>query len=169
MKSIFQFLMIAFFAICFTSCGGDDDEIQTSSSDKEIDVIWKSLNGSYKGVYYISNTDNVWYSETISFHPYSETKSVMSIIDGSITAYGTADIADTRFLDISGIEHYYYSIVIKYKGAEPYISFYEYNEESGYITNKEDRRNIADITPTSFRMWGYGLTEENNSHTYNKE
>ena len=95
--------MIAFFAICFTSCGGDDDEIQTSSSDKEIDVIWKSLNGSYKGVYYISNTDNVWYSETISFHPYSETKSIMSSFDGSITAYGTADIADTRFLDISGI------------------------------------------------------------------
>ena len=152
---------------CLAACGGEDDT-QTSTISKEVEAIWKAINGSYKGVYYISGTDNIWYTETITFHPYSEPKPLISVLDGEVTAFGTADIADTRFIDITGIEQYYYSIVVKYQGATPYISFYKYGDD-GSIINKEDRRNISDVSSSSFKMWGYGLTEENNSHTYIKE
>lgn len=163
-KTIYLFAVILF----MVACKGEENEPQNSAVSKEVNSIWKALNGSYKGVYYIFDTENIWYTETITFHPYSETKQLSSVVDGNITAFGTADIADTRFLEISGVYHCYYSIVVKYQGATPYISFYKYGED-GSIINKEDRRNIADISSLSFRMWSYGLTEENNSHIYNKE
>lgn len=165
MKKVVLFLSMA---LCLAACGGDDDEPMVNPTNSEIESIWKSLNGAYKATYYISNTDNIWYTETIDFHPYEKTKRIIPIYEDKCDAYGTADITDTRFFSIVGVEHYYYSIVVKYQGAQPYISFYKY-DENGNITNKEDRRIIADITPASFRMWGYGLTEENNTHTYNKE
>ena len=156
-------------SLCLISCGGDEDESVVETKNSEVEHIWKNVDGAYTATYYISGTDNVWYTETIDFHPYDTPKSILPLFEDKCDAFGTADITDTRFFDIVGIEHYYYSIVVKYQGAQPYISFYKYDEESGNITNKEDRRLVADVTSASFRMWGYGLTEENNSHTYSKE
>ena len=165
MKRILFFIAsVLFLASC--SSGGDDEPQQTTN--KDIAEIWHSLNGSSMGTYYLMNTDNLWYTETITFHPYSEPREILPIFESKCLAYGTAYIVDTRFFDISGTAHCYYSIDVRYSGATPTISFFKYGDD-GSITDKEDKRNIRILDSGTITIWSYGLSEKENSHNYIKQ
>lgn len=150
-----------------SSCSSSDNEEPQKSVDIEVNEIWHSISGSYKGSFYIMNTDNLWYTETITFHPYSEPKEITPLFDSKCMAYGVADISDTRFLDISDVSHSYYSIKVKYSGAVPTITFYEYGD-GGDIINKGDERNIR-VSGSDIFLWSYGLTEKENAIRYIKQ
>lgn len=156
-------------ALLLSSCSSDGGgDIEKFSVNQEVANIWQSLNGTYIGTYYLFNTDNIWYTETITFHPYSEPREIHPVFEDKCLAYGTADIVDTRFYDISGTAHCYYSIQVKYTGAVPTISFFKYGDNGG-ITDKEDKRNIRIVNAQTFAAWDYGLTETENSHNYIKQ
>lgn len=157
-------------AICLTlfACSSDDD-LNPKTESTTVQSIWNTLNGTYKGVFYLmGNSDKIWYTETICFHPYEKTKEIFSFLEGNFIAYGTADILDSRIENISGVEHFYYSINKKYEGATPTISFYKMSDD-GSVINREDRRNIKNWSTSSFKMWSYGLTENENSVIYTKQ
>lgn len=155
-------LCLALFA-----CSGDDGP-QTIPDSATVRSIWKTLDGSYQSVFFVMNMEKVWYTETVTFHPYAEPREIFSVLDGKIKAYGTADILDTRFQEISGVGHFYYSINQTYEGATPTISFYE-RAGDGSVSNREDRRNVKDWCESSFKMWSYGLTEAENAVIYIKD
>lgn len=62
---------------------------------------------------------------------------------------------------ILGEEYIYFSLSTSPSGEEQTISFYKYDPDSGYLTNKEDKRIITIINNSSFKMRAYGLTKEN--------
>ena len=163
-------ILFAIVATAFIACSSNDNPT-TPKFSKDVQELWATLNGSYKGVFYLMNTDKVWYTETIKFTPYSEPKQIYPIYTydiGDIFAFGTAEIDDTRFTNISGKSTCYYVIQDTYNNKLT-ITFYEYNPESGNIIGDEDKRSITNWSSTKFDMWGYGLTEAENSITYSKQ
>lgn len=165
MKRLLFLMMIA---VTMFSCSSSDNDEQVNPVQDEINNIWKSLKGTYKGTYYVLNTDNVWYTETITFHPFSEPKEILPIYDKKCMAYGTVDILDTRFDYISETSHSYYSIGLSYLGAIPTITFYEYNSDSGDIINKGDLRTIW-ISGGDIYLGGYGLTKMEDAVKYERQ
>lgn len=162
-------ILYLFIAVLFVACS-NDDEPTTPEISKNVQELWSVLNGSYKGTFYLMNTDKVWYTETIKFTPYSEPKQIYPPYTydiGDIYAFGIAEIEDTRFTDISGNSTCYYVIQDTYNKMT--ITFYEFNPDSGNIVGDEDKRSIANWSSAKFDMWGYGLTESENSITYNKQ
>lgn len=163
----FYLILIAIVAV---GCSSESEPVLPQVNETVKD-IWQTLNGSYTGTFYVMDTDVVWYTETIDFKPYDEPRRIYPMYtydSGEIYAYGTAEINDTRFFDISGISNCYYVIKSAYEGAIPTISFYEYDAKSGNITNDEDKRNIKEWSSSQFRMWDYGSTEKENSVIYRK-
>ena len=161
--------LLAVIALLVSSCSSNDDGQSEPQLNQDVKTIWQTLNGSYKGTFY--HFESKWYDETITFHPYSAPKLIYPIYstdNGDTYSFGTADIDDTRYTSISGTKHYYYSIKTAYDGATPTISFYQYDTESGTITNKEDKRYIKNWSSTSFNMWSYGLSEAENTTEYKK-
>lgn len=161
--------LLAVIALLVSSCSSNDDGQSEPQLNQDVKTIWQTLNGSYKGTFY--HFESKWYDETITFHPYSAPKLIYPIYStdkGDTYVFGTADIDDTRYTSISGTKHYYYSIKTAYDGATPTISFYQYDTESGTITNKEDKRYIKNWSSTSFNMWSYGLSEAENTTEYKK-
>jgi hypothetical protein len=153
------------------ACSDDDEPSQTNTIPVAVESAWGTLRGTYSTTFYVLKTENVWYTETITFKPYSERKVITPIFTsekGTVYAYGEADIVDTRYVKISGTSKCYYSLNAAYDGAPLTISFYQYATDSGESWGSEDKRNIKNITSNSFSMWGYGLTETENSHIYAK-
>lgn len=167
---------LIFLATIFLFACSDSTEQQTAQPmDKSIKEVWAALQGSYMGTYYIMNTDKVWYTETITFKPYSDLVRIIPIYttqEGEVYAYGEAEIEDTRFTNISGISHCYYVINNTYQNNTLTLSFYEFDPESDNVVNiinDEDKRNIKEWSSSQFKMWGYGLTEAENSVIYEKQ
>lgn len=169
MRKVLSLLTII--AMFVSSCSSNDDGGQSEPQlNQDVKTVWQTLNGSYTGTFY--HFESKWYDETITFHPYTTPKLIYPIYStekGDTYAFGTADIDDTRYTSISGTKHYYYSIKTAYDGATPTVSFYEYDTESGTITNKEDKRYIKNWGSTSFNMWSYGLSETENTTEYKKK
>lgn len=165
MKRILSILLLS---LCLTACSKDDNP--QPSMIGEVKQIWQTLNGRYAGFHEDKLSSAASYTETIVFQPYSEPKEIkpMVILFPDFTAYGTAVITDTRFEEISGSSTCYYSIDVKYEGAIPTISFFEYGTD-GEVINSEDKRNIKVIDASSFKMWDYGLTEAENAIIYTKQ
>ncbi len=149
MKRIFAGLLLS--VIYLTSCskGGS---MPSSEADATVQRLRQVLSGPFVGTYRIMNTENIWYTERIVFSPYNETKEIIPIFEHKFHAYGTAEIEDSRFMAISGVQHCYYTIGVKYEGAVPTVSFYEYDPKTGNVINREDRRNIIPVDEHSFEM-----------------
>lgn len=163
-----KLLPLLLLSICIAACSKDDNpKPETNEAVKE---IWSSLNGTYSGFHEDKLSSAGSYTETIIFRPYSEPREIKPtvILFPDFTAYGTAVITDTRFEAISGSSTCYYSIDVKYEGATPTISFFEYGTD-GEVINSEDKRNIKLIDARSFKMWDYGLTEAENAIIYTKQ
>lgn len=165
MKKILSILLLS---ICFAACSKDDNP--QPNMNEAIKQVWQALNGRYVGFHEDKLSAAGSYTETIVFQPYSEPKEIKPtvILFPDFTAYGTAIITDIRFEEISGSLTCYYSIDVKYDGAIPTISFFEYGAD-GEVTNNEDKRNIKVIDASSFSMWNYGLTEAENAIIYAKQ
>ena len=146
-----KLLSILFLSLCVAACSKDD--APQPEMNETVKQIWQTS-----------------YTETIVFQPYSKPKEIKPtvILFPDFTAYGTAVITDTRFEEISGSSTCYYSIDVKYEGATPTISFFEYGTD-GEVVNREDKRNIKVIDASSFKMWDYGLTEAENAIIYAKQ
>lgn len=165
MRRILPILLLFF---CFTACSKDDNP--QPSMNEDVKQIWQTLSGKYTGFHEDKLSSAASYTETIVFQPYSEPKEIKPIVIlfPDFTAYGTAVITDTRFEAIRGSSTCYYSIDVKYEGAIPTISFFEYGT-GGSVVNSEDKRNIKVINATSFKMWDYGLAETENAIIYTKQ
>lgn len=153
-------------SVIVSGCSKDDDD-PAQDIEKEIYSITQILNGKFVGSLY-SSTTNTTETEEITFFPYSSTKDITSIFDGTIKVYGTAIV--TKYTNDHLFEmtnNCYYSVNVDYIGAQPTVSFYPYHE-SGEINNREDKRIITILSNTSFKMRDYGLTE-NNDKTFTKE
>lgn len=138
-----KLLSVLFLSICAAACSKDDTP--QPEIDKTVKQIWQTLDGKYTGVHEDKLSLAGSYTETIVFQPYSETKEIKPtvILFPDFTAYGTALITDTRFEEISGSSTCYYSIDVKYEGATPIISFFEYGAD-GEVVNREDKRRECD-------------------------
>lgn len=163
-----KILPILLFSLCCMACSKDDNT--PPEMDETVKEIWQTLNGTYVGFHEDKLSTAGSYTETIVFRPYAEPKEIKSVVIlfPDFTAYGTAVITDTRFEEISGSSTCYYSIDVKYEGATPTISFFEYGTD-GDVINSEDKRNIEVIDASSFKMWDYGLTEAENAIIYTKQ
>lgn len=168
MTDMKKLLILVFAALCFTACGNDDEPEATPTITKEIREVWSSLSGTYSTTFYVLNTDNVWYTETITFKPYSAPEKFVPIMTdkrGDIYAYGTADIQDTRFTSITGTSHCYYCLGYSSTGKLT-ITFYQYANDSGESWGREDERSIRLLSASEFEMWSYGTSEAENVHKY---
>ena len=146
------------FAVVISGCSKNDDTI-SQNIDKEIAAIVQVLNGKFVGSLYSSVT-NTTETEELVFSPYSAPKDVMSILDGTIKAYGTAIVTkytDDHLLEIT--KNCYYSVNVDYIGAQPTISFYPYSE-NGEINNREDKRIITILSNDSFKMRDKTFTKQ---------
>lgn len=163
-----KLLSILFLSFCAAACSKDD--APQPEMNAAVKQIWQALDGTFVGVHEDKLSAAGSYTETIVFHPYSEPEEIKPtvILFPDFTAYGTAVITDTRFEEISGSSTCYYSIDVKYEGATPTISFFEYGTD-GEVINSEDMRNIKVINASSFKMWDYGLTEAENAIIYAKQ
>lgn len=161
-----KLLSILFLSLCIAACSKDDTP--KPEMNETVKQIWQTLNGKYVGEY--TSFGNPYQTEEIIFSPYTEPKEILPLYEKKCLAFGSAQIKiKTASLEFDGI--YYYSIDVKYSGAIPTISFHEYDEDSGYVINKEDKRNIRLINSTSIKMWSYGLTEDGsgNAVIYTKQ
>ena len=159
-----------FAALCLTSCSGDDEPETRPEISKEVRELWSALSGTYTTTYELLNTGKVWYTETITFTPYSEPKKILPPVTdkrGDIYAYGTADIVDTRFTSISGTSRCYYCFGTSATGKTT-ITFYEYANDNGQGWGREDERSIRLLSSDSFQMWPYGMSEAENIQTYTR-
>lgn len=161
-----KILSILIFFLCCTACSKENETPpEMSGTVKE---IWQTLNGTYIGFHEDKLSPAGSYTETIIFRPYSELREILPIYEQKCMAFGSAEITDTRFVEIRGSTTCYYSLDEAYSGAIPTISFYEYGD-NGSIINREDRRNIRLIDASSFKMWNNGSTETENSITFTKQ
>ena len=135
-----KLLSILFLSLCIAACSKDDTP--KPEMNETVKQIWQTLNGRYIGFHEDKLSSAGSYTETIVFQPYSEPEEIKPtvILFPDFTAYGTAVITDTRFEEISGSSTCYYSIDVKYEGAIPTISFFEYGTD-GEVVNSEDQRN----------------------------
>lgn len=146
------------------ACSKSED---AQSTDKEVAAVSQVLNGKFVGTLY-SSTTNTTETEEMTFSPYSSTKEMTSTLDGKIKVYGTAVV--TKYTNDHQLEithNCYYCVNVAYSGAQPTVSFYAY-AENGEINNKEDKRIITILSNNSFKMRGYGLSEDNNK-TFTKQ
>lgn len=153
-------------SVIVSGCSKDDDE-PSQNVEKEVASIAQILNGKFVGSLYSSVT-NATETEEITFSPYSSTKDITSIFDGTIKVHGTAIV--TKYTNDHLLEmtnNCYYSVNVAYIGAQPTVSFYSYSE-NGEINNREDKRIITILSNNSFKMRDYGLTE-NNDKTFTKD
>ena len=165
-----KLLIMLFAALCLSSCGGDDEPEARPEISKEVRELLSSLSGTYTTTVKLLNTDKVWYTETITFKPYSEPKKIVPPFtdkSGDIYAYGTADIEDTRFTSISGTSRCYYCFGTSAAGKTT-VTFYEYADDNGEGWDKEDERSIRLLSRDSFQMWPYGTSEAENIQTYTR-
>lgn len=157
---------IMFVAILLvTSCSKENEPSQ--NTDKEIASITQVLNGKFMGSLHNSAT-NTTETEEMTFSPYSSTKDITSILDGTIKVYGTAVVTkytNDHLLQVT--KNCYYSVNVASIGAQPTVSFYPYSE-SGEISSKEDKRIIIILSNNSFKMRNYGLSDNNNK-TFTKQ
>lgn len=161
-----KFLSILLLSLCCVACSKDDDpQPEMSAAVKQ---IWQALDGTFVGAHEDKLSAAGSYTETIVFHPYSEPRDIIPIYEDKCAAFGHAVITDTRFVAISGSSTCYYSINVKYEGATPTISFFEYGT-NGDVINREDKRNIKVIDASSFKMWNYGSTEAENAIIFTKQ
>lgn len=161
MKKLLYILILG----ALTACSKNDEAPQ--NTDKEVAVVIQVLNGRFVGSLY-SSTTSTTETEEITFFPYSSAKEMTSTLEGKIKAYGTAVVTkytNDHLLEISC--NCYYSVNIAYAGAQPTLSFYAYGE-NGDINNKEDKRIITILSNSSFKMRGYGLSDDNNK-TFQKQ
>lgn len=154
-----KYLLILAGAALLFSCSKDDDtKIGFTEHEKQ---VLNTIQGTFYGEYYTNNGATLYMTEEISFSPYSEPKDIIDL--WSFTAAGTGTITTTygNSNSILGAEPVYFSLSTSPSGKEQTISFYKYNPENGYLTNKEDKRIITIIDNSSFKMRAYGLTKEN--------
>lgn len=163
MKKLLPLLLLS---ICLVACSKDNDP--KPETDEAVKEIWSSLNGTYSGFHEDKLSSAGSYTETIVFRPYSEPREILPLYEKKCMAFGSVRITDTRFEAISGSSDCYYSIDVKYEGATPTISFFEYGT-NGEVINSEDKRNIKIIDARSFKMWNYGSTEAENAVAYTKQ
>jgi hypothetical protein len=166
-----DYFFLVSLATFMCACSDNDETSSANNITSAVKSAWVTLNGTYSTTFYLLKTENIWYTETITFKPYSERKVITPFFTsakGTVYAYGEADIVDTRFVKISGTSKCYYSLNTAYDGAPLTISFYEYANDNGNSLGSEDKRNIKNITSNSFSMWEYGLTEAENTQTYTK-
>lgn len=166
-KDFFTCFCLLLGFVLFSGCSNDDDEEPSQNVEKEVASIVKILNGKFVGSLYSSAT-NITETEEITFSPYSSTKKIISIFDGTIKVYGTAIV--TKYYNDHLFEttnNCYYSVNAPYIDTQPTVSFYSYSE-NGEINNREDKRKITILSNTSFKMRNYGLTEDNDK-TFTKE
>lgn len=161
-----KLLSILLLSLCCAACSKNNDTSpEMSGTVKE---IWQTLNGKFIGEY--TSFGNPYQTEEITFSPYPEPKEILPLYEKKCLAFGSAQIKiKTSGLEFDGV--YYYSIDEKYSGAIPTISFHEYDTNSGYVINKEDKRNLRIINNSSIKMWSYGLTEDGsgNAVIYTKQ
>lgn len=149
----------------FSGCSNDSDAPEPT--DNEITAVAQVLNGRFFGTLY-SQITNTTETEEITFSQYSSTKEIVSILDGTVVAYGTAVVTtytNDHLLEVS--KNCYYSIQVAYTGAQPTVSFYPHSD-SGEINSKEDKRIITILSNSSFKMRKYGLSV-NNDKTFTKQ
>lgn len=161
-----KLLSIIILSLCVASCSKNDSP--KPEMNETVKEIWQTLKGTYAGQY--TSFGNPYQTEEITFSPYTEPKEILPLYEKKCLAYGSAYIkTESASMVFDG--EYYYSIDVKYSGAIPTISFYEYSIDDGYIINKEDKRNIRLIDATSIKMWSYGLTEDGsgNAVIYTKQ
>lgn len=167
------FIILA--AIFLSSCSEPSDQQNVQPMSESVNDLWETLRGTYMGTYYLMDTDKVWYTESITFKPYSDLVHIIPLYttqEGSVYAYGEAEIDDSRFTSISGISHCYYVINDSYQDEILTISFYEFDPNTENIldiVNDEDKRNIKDWSSSQFKMWDYGSTEAENAVNYLKQ
>lgn len=149
-------LFIALAALVAVGCSKNEEQKNTN---KEVVAVIQVLNGKFIGSLYSSVT-NTTETEEIVFTQYSSPKDVLSL-EGRIKAHGVAVLVkyfNDHLLEIS--KNCYYSVSVNYTGAQSTISFYPYRE-NGNVTDTEDKRIITVLSNKSFKMRGYGLTEDN--------
>lgn len=108
-------------------------------------------------------------TEEITFSPYSSPKEMTSLfVYGKIKVYGTAVVTEYLNDHLSEItKNCYFSVNIDYPGAQPTVSFHQYNE-NGHISNTEDTNIVTIQSENSFVMRHY-VTPEMNNKTYIKQ
>ncbi len=165
-----KLLLLLIAAICFTACSKDNEPKNESEKSKEVKELWITLTGIYSTTFYVANTDAVWYTETITFKPYKEPKIIMPPYtdqNGEVYAFGEADIKDSRFTSISGVQRCYYSLYLRL--GKPTISFYQFADDNGDSWGREDCRSVEIIDASKFEMWSYGTSKTENAHTYKRQ
>lgn len=171
-----KYLMLALVAL-LTACGSDttDEPDAPVEISDVVEDLWKNtLVGTFKTeFYYNATSDKLWYTETITFHPYDKPRTLSPLevyADKTVTAFGTADIADSRFTSISGTSHCYYTLYEDmYEGKLLTVAFYPYADDNGAGLDKADVRHVTPLFSGNFYMWPKGLTEEENKHLYTKQ
>lgn len=158
-----KLLFLLLLPVMMWSCG-NDDEPEVDTVPEGIKKVWLSLDGTYSTTFELMNTGKDWYSETITFHPYSERKIIVppyTYISGDVYAYGTAEIYDTRYSSINDDEPElcYYSINTNYSGGLE-IAFFELNPESGYVIGREDSRTIRVLSASEIELNGQVYTKQ---------
>ena len=151
-----KLIIILFVAIAFVSCQKEEPVVEKPVYNAETERMWKALDGSYTGKFYVMQSDFVWKTETITFTPASE-----PFKKAGCDIFGTATIF-TKYGSFENTENYYYSFT--QHNSKRTITFYK---TTSMFSSYE--YNIADVTESSFRMWDYGLTEEENTITYYKD
>ena len=151
-----KILFVMFVIISLASCQKEETTNDKPIYDAETERMWKALDGSYTGTFYVMHSDAVWKTETVVFTPASEPyKKSGRDVFGTATIYSKyGSFEDTGNYYYEFTKHNSERIIIFYKTSSMFSS-YKYN--------------IADVTESSFRMWDYGLTEEENSITYFKD
>lgn len=152
-----KLLFLLLLPVMLWSCSSDD-EPEVDKVPEGIKKVWQALDGTYSTTFELMNTGKDWYSEKIVFHPYSERKIIVppyTYINGDVYAYGTAEIYDTRYLDINeGVPEYcYYSINANYSGGME-VAFFEFNTESGYVIGREDSRTFRVMSASEIELNG---------------
>lgn len=162
-----KILLVLLLSLCFAACSKDNNP--QPEMNEAVKQIWQTLDGTFTGVHEDKLSAAASYTENIVFQPYSEPKKIEPtvILFPDFTAYGTAVITDSRSEAINDSSTCYYSIEVKYEGAIPTISFFEYGTD-GEVVNSENKRNIKIIDASSFKMWNYGSTEAENAVIYTK-
>ena len=154
-----KYLSILAVAALLFSCS-KDDEAKIGFTEQEQQVL-NAIQGTFYGEYYTNNGSTLYMTEEISFSPYSEPKSITGLWSFTAAGIGTITTTYGNGSSILGKEYIYFSLSTSPSGEEQTISFYKYDPDSGYLTNKEDKRIITIINNSSFKMRAYGLTKEN--------